>query len=477
MLGEKVVSTCQSDATNVSTDVSSSDAEDMTPQRQLVDIPIEQGMSNLRKVLEKDCANRYQAKEAGLNFNLRSEKYLAKYVGMKYALCLNSGGIAITLGLEGLKRVFFPDDTNDDIRVYSNAFTFNAVPSACVNAGFRNTLHLVETNAELEIDLAHLEQCIQEDLRSGKFSRGKMILVLSYMRAKVPDMHRVLELCKEYEVLLLEDCAHAYGCSYDGQMCGSFGVISTMSFQAAKLVNTGDGGMILTNNDELQAFFIFSAGSYEDLWKKHNEMAPPEEVALKFKFTTVNKSVRLTNIQAALLHPQLMVINDRVKYFNSLYAHLVACTGKRLEETCGEGARKCIFFIGQANELVGPVNDSLQVRLMQPDGTASQKEFPGLDDFLAAIQARKCALTKFSDPSNARNYMSWQFLKAGQIMPDALPLTTGNLCNVCDVRLRCEDTELKMEKWAVDLAECYRDHIWQREFHPPLRVAGPIAGA
>ena len=47
----------------------------------------------------------------------------------------------------------------------------------------------------------------------------------------------------------------------------------------------------------MQAFFIFSAGSYEELWKKHESMTPPEEVALKYKYTTVNKSVRMTNMQ------------------------------------------------------------------------------------------------------------------------------------------------------------------------------------
>lgn len=54
---------------------------------------------------------------------------------------------------------------------------------------------------------------------------------------------------------------------------------------------------IRSGNDAMQAFFIFSAGSYEELWKKHESMTPPEEVALKFKYTTVNKSVRMTNIQ------------------------------------------------------------------------------------------------------------------------------------------------------------------------------------
>ena len=143
--------------------------------------------------------NRYQAKESACNFLLKSEEFFAQYVGMKYALALNSGGIAISLGLEAMKRVLFKEDDFDQIRVYSNAFTFNAVPSACVVAGFRNTLKLIEATPELTIDLDHLETCIKEDLESKRFAPGKMILVLSYMRGRVPDMHRVMELCKTYE--------------------------------------------------------------------------------------------------------------------------------------------------------------------------------------------------------------------------------------------------------------------------------------
>merc|ERR1719428_227447 len=162
-----------------------------------------------------------------------------------------------------------------------------------------------------------------------------MILMLSYMRGRVPDMKRVLELCDKYGIVLLEDCAHGYGCAFGDKMCGSFGVVSTISTQANKIVNTGEGGMVFTNNAELQAFFIFSAGSYEELWRKHEEMSPPEEVALKYKYTVSCLSVRMTNIQGALMHPQLQVMNERIDQHNSMYYHLVKRTHELLDEKYG----------------------------------------------------------------------------------------------------------------------------------------------
>eukprot|EP00439_Symbiodinium_sp_Y106_P002595 s3558_g1.t1 len=329
---------CATDVDTESTGASSS--EDGTVKGRLVDVPRKLGMRNLQLIMDEDMLNRYQAKKEACNFLLKCETWFAEYLGMKYALSLNSGGIAISLGLEAMKRVLFPDDTVEQIRVYSNAFTFNAVPSACLVAGFGKTLKLIEATSELVIDLDHLEKCIQDDLKSGKFAPGKMILVLSYMRGRVPDMHRVLAICEKYQIQLLEDSAHGYGCSFDGRKCGSFGVVSTISSQANKLVNTGEGGMVFTNNHEIQAFFIFSAGSYEELWRKHEAMSPPEEVCLKYKYTTVNKSVRMTNIQGALMHPQLAVMNDRIDQHNEMYYYLVRTTSEKLEEVCGKGASK-----------------------------------------------------------------------------------------------------------------------------------------
>mmetsp|Transcript_97955 Transcript_97955/g.263215 ORF Transcript_97955/g.263215 Transcript_97955/m.263215 type:complete len:263 (-) Transcript_97955:204-992(-) len=255
---------------------------------------------------------------------------------------------------------------------------------------------------------------------------------------------------------LLEDSAHGYGCSFDGRMCGSFGVVSTISSQANKLVNTGEGGMVFTNNDEMQAFFIFSAGSYEELWRKHEELAPPEDVCLKYKCTVANKSVRMTNLQAALMVPQINVMQERIDHHNAMYNYLAGRTSAKFEELCGEGSSKRVVFIPQAHELVGPVYDSLQLRIMKDDGTAAQEELPALSSFLKMMQGRKYSIAKFSDPANARNYKSWQYLKGEDITPEVLPKTARALVNVCDLRMLCHDTELEMEKLATDIAECFK---------------------
>ena len=173
--------------------------------------PMEQSCKNIKQVLENDCTNRYQSAKLTeinsrkKNYLLESEMELSQYFGMKYALGVCSGGMAIMLGLKAIKRVIIGADIADSsIRVYSNSFTFNAVPSAIYNAGFNPIL--IETTPKLTIDLEDLEEQLKNDYKIG--FKGKMILVLSYMRARIPDMDEIIRLCKTYECILLEDNAH-----------------------------------------------------------------------------------------------------------------------------------------------------------------------------------------------------------------------------------------------------------------------------
>merc|ERR1711953_1022185 len=134
---------------------------------------------------------------AETNYLLKTERALAKYLNMKYCLGLNSGGSAIFLALKCA-------DMPHGAVVLSNAFTFNAVPSAIAHAGGRTVL--VECTANMVIDL--------EDLEQKALATGAKFLVLSYMRGRIPNMDDVMELCDRLGLYLVEDAAHAYGCEW-----------------------------------------------------------------------------------------------------------------------------------------------------------------------------------------------------------------------------------------------------------------------
>lgn len=342
--------------------------------------------------------NRYQKPHGPEDMHhmlLKSEKAFADLIGTKYALGVNSGGIAITLIIEHLStRV-------KSKVVYTNAFTFNAVPSSIVNANMKPCL--VECTPGLVLDL--------EDLKAKFISEGGKILVLSYMRGFVPNVEEIVALCEKYDVLLIEDAAHAYGIEYKNQKIGSFGVAAAVSTQSNKLVNTGEGGYILTDDADLMARSIIRSGCYEQYWQKHDAMTPPEELVMKYIFTTPNLSVRLSNVQGAMALAQFDDIQERIDMLNKNHSVLK----EKLEDVAE--------VITQIPEVTRPVYDSIQIRLK------------GLNmDQCRMIETqvkKKFKFQIFLHEANARYFGSWRFMKAGN-----LPKTTKSLQNVFDMRIR-----------------------------------------
>mmetsp|Transcript_6487 Transcript_6487/g.10387 ORF Transcript_6487/g.10387 Transcript_6487/m.10387 type:complete len:472 (+) Transcript_6487:36-1451(+) len=431
--------------------------------------PMHIGARNVASTILGDTCNRYQAQpldvedaEGKVNWVLKCEIALATYFGQRFGLGVSTGGIAIMLGLKAMHRVLLNDRAKEHVAVYSNSFTFNAVPSAIVNAGFSPTF--IQTSRSLTIDLDDLERQAKADLAAG-IARGSMILVLSYMRGRVPDMDRVLEICKTYNILLLEDNAHGYGVEYNGRKAGSFGLVSTISMQSSKLINTGEGGFVFTSCDRIQAYLMVSAGCYEQLPAKHESLCPSQEAIEEMILSVPNFSCRLTNIQAALAFPQIEVMPQRIAKHNSDYVMLERLVAKKLldgisrdEKLYGLGAKDpkdLIEFIPQ-HVNVSPVHDSLQVRLpsLCPDA---------LQCMIQAMNALGYKFQAFGRNGEARYYRSWQFCVPKD---QVLKATDCNLEAVCDMRLPVQDTPEDIERKATALVECFLSAVERSALGP-----------
>jgi len=120
------------------------------------------------------------------------------------------------------------------------------------------------------------------DLERQIDQTGAKYLVLSYMRGRIPDMDAVMALVKKHDLYLIEDAAHAYGTEWRGRKVGSFGRSSTISTQANKLMNSGEGGFLLTSEEEVMGQAIVCAGCYEEYMRKHKEMCPAMELMARY---------------------------------------------------------------------------------------------------------------------------------------------------------------------------------------------------
>lgn len=231
------------------------------------------------------------------------ESAFASLLGARYAIGVNSCGCALFLSLvaSGLK----PGDP-----VLMNAFTLAPVPGAVAHAGGRPVL--VDITAHYTIDL--------DDLASKAKASGARHLLLSHMRGHIADMDQVAELCTRLGLILIEDCAHTLGANWRGCQTGRFGAAGCFSFQSYKHVNGGEGGIIITDDEDLAARAILLTGSY--MLYRQNGARPTDAVFERWRYTTPNMSMRLSNLVAAMVLPQLALLPERATAWNASHDRL-----------------------------------------------------------------------------------------------------------------------------------------------------------
>ena len=226
------------------------------------------------------------------------EQEFAAFTGARYCLAVASGGYAMATALRALG--VGPGDT-----VLTNAFTLAPVPGAIAALGAVPVF--VGVTPSLTIDL--------DDL-AAKVGRSD-ILLLSHMRGHICDMDRLMAICDAAGVKVVEDCAHTMGATWNGVQSGRHGVMAAYSTQTYKHMNSGEGGLLITDDEELAARAVILSGSYM-LYERHLA-APSPEVFERVKYETPNISGRMDHLRAALLRPQLRILPEQVTRWNARY--------------------------------------------------------------------------------------------------------------------------------------------------------------
>ncbi|KAL7465843.1 hypothetical protein ACHAXS_006149 [Conticribra weissflogii] len=342
---------------------------------------------------------RYNVPNAEESVVSQCEVEIAEYTGHKYCVALNSCGSAIMLMMKcaGLQ----PGD-----EVLSNAFTFGAVPSAIEHAGGKAVY--VESDYNHVMDVDDLEKKLVE------YPNAKFCLI-SHMRGKVADMDAVKAACDRHDVVLLEDCAHSLGVSWKGKHTGHVGKACAISSQSYKMINSGEGGFLLTDDPQIAAKCAVYAGAYEGLAGKHLTVPGPEVFA-DLPTQIPNYSLRMSGIAAAVIRPQILTLDERREKYNRRYAFVT----KNLVQRKGH-----LLSIPTNTPGMTPVHDSLQFNLSHKI-TDDQ-----VQTFLDECSAHGLPVELFGHKTNARNFVNWGFAPA----EDPLPLTAKMLTRACDVRL------------------------------------------
>lgn len=211
------------------------------------------------------------------------EEGFAKYIGMNHGIAVANGSAALDVALASL-------DLQWGDEVIMPTFTIISPAYSVVRAGAIPVL--VDSDAHTwNMDVNQIE---------AKITRSTKAIIVVHIYGLPVDMDPILNLCKKYNLFLIEDAAEMHGQTYNGQMVGSFGDLSTFSFYSNKHITTGEGGMILANDPQL-------AGRCRKLRNLAFEPDKP-----RFVHYEMGWNYRMTNLQAALGVAQLEKIDTHI---------------------------------------------------------------------------------------------------------------------------------------------------------------------
>ena len=263
----------------------------------------EEGIARALDIMRTGRIHRYNLAGDEIGEVAALEQEYAKWQGQDYCLATTSGGTAIQLALRAAGVT--PGDL-----VLANAYTLAPVPGAIYNVGGKAIL--VEIDQDYHIDLA--------DLEAKAATTGARFLLLSHMRGHIADMDAIMKIAHQYNITVIEDCAHTMGAKWRGIRSGNFGHVAAFSTQTYKHMNSGEGGLLTTNDPLIAAKAIIMSGSYM-LYERHGAR-PDAEVFLSIRTHMPNFSCRLDHLRAALIRSQMAVLDDNIERWNRLYQRL-----------------------------------------------------------------------------------------------------------------------------------------------------------
>lgn len=252
-----------------------------------VNVPVFCG--NEKKYL-MDCIDTGWISSSG-QYIEKFETEMAKYVGMKHAVSVCNGTAALeaavlALDLEKGSEVIMPD------------FTIISCAQAIVKAG------LMPVAVDCNSDDWNMNVSLIEE----KITPKTKAIMMVHIYGLPSDVDAILAIAKKYNLKVIEDAAEAHGLTYKGKQCGSFGDVSIFSFFPNKHITSGEGGMILTNDDVYNERLRKIRNLYFDAERRYIH----EEIGSNF---------RMTNMQAAIGLAQLEHIEWTLKRKRTIAAY------------------------------------------------------------------------------------------------------------------------------------------------------------
>lgn len=226
-----------------------------------------------------DCLDSTWISSKGKYVDLFEQEF-SKYIDVNHSITVSNGTVALHLALEAL-------GIKSEDEVIVPTFTYIASVNAIIYTGAK-PVFVDSCEDTWQIDPV--------DIRKKITKKTKAIMAV-HLYGHPCDMDEIIKIAKEYDLYVIEDCAEAFGSKYKGKFVGTFGDISTFSFFGNKTITTGEGGMVVTNDETLCERAKHLKGQGLAKWRE-------------YWHDVVGYNYRMTNICAAIGLAQLEQANE-----------------------------------------------------------------------------------------------------------------------------------------------------------------------
>ncbi len=307
-------------------------------------------------------------------FNDAFEKRLGEYLGVPYVLTTTSGSSANLLALTALTS---PKLGDRQLKPGDEVITVAAGFPTTVNPTIQNGLIPVF----VDVDIPTYQ--IKSEMIEAAVSEKTKAIMVAHTLGNVFDLTEARRVADKYNLWLIEDCCDALGSTYNGQMVGTFGDISTLSFYPAHHITMGEGGAVFTKDKELRKLIesfrdwgrdCYCAPGCDDTCKKRFDQqlgSLPQGYDHKYTYSHLGYNLKITDMQAACGLAQMDRVEDLVQARKDNYAYLK------------EGLASCEEFIilPEATENSNPSWFGFPITLKEDSGIDRVELLKFMDQF------------------------------------------------------------------------------------------------
>jgi dTDP-4-amino-4,6-dideoxygalactose transaminase len=288
---------------------------------------------------------------------LQFEQDFAAYHQAKHGLAVTNGTAALEVALAALgigagDEVIMPD------------FTFVATASAVLFTGALPVM----------VDVTPDTYCIDPGLAEAAITERTRAIIAVHMAGHPADLDRLTELARRFGLYLVEDSSHAHGAEWRGRKIGAIGHIGTFSFQASKLMTAGEGGVLITNSDEL----VRTARSVHDCGRMPGEWF--------YSHFIYGSNYRLSEWQGAVLSAQLLRLDEQAAirtrnaaYLDQALPEIEGITPQRLDQRVTRHGYYAYIFHLDRKAFAGVETEKF-ITALNAEGIPTQASYPPVHD-------------------------------------------------------------------------------------------------